>query len=62
MKSLLWRLIYAVLAVALLFALVPLLLAFVGFPLGGAWPIIRICLAGIAVFYVLAGPDPRAPF
>lgn len=62
MKSLLWRLIYAVLAVVLLFALVPMVLALVGFPIGGAWPIIRICIGGIAIFYVLAGPDPRAPF
>ncbi len=62
MKSLLWRLIYAVLAVLLLFALIPPLFDLVGFPIAGAWPILRICIGGIAVFYVLAGPEPRAPF
>lgn len=62
MKALLWRVIYAVIAVLLLFALVPAVTAFVGFPLGSAWPILRLCIGGIAIFYILAGPSPPAPF
>ena len=62
MKALLWRTIYAVIAVVLLLALIPMILGLVGFPLGGAWPIIRICIGGIAIFYILAGPAPPAPF
>lgn len=62
MKAMLWRVIYAVIFVVLLFALIPPLMALLGFPLGAAWPIIRICIAGIALFYILAGPQPPAPF
>ena len=63
MKALLWRVIYAVLAVVLLFALVPAVFSVVGFPLAAnVWAILRVCIAGIAVFYVLGGADPRAPF
>ena len=62
MKSLLWRIVYALICFWLAVTLIPLLLAYFGLPLGGAWPIIRICIAGIAVFYILGGPEPRAPF
>ncbi len=62
MKALLWRTIYAVIAVVLLFALIPAVMSLLGFPLGAAWPIIRICIAGIAIFYILSGPQPPAPF
>ncbi len=63
MKGLLWRVIYAVLAVVILFQVIPLLFSIVGFPLGGdVWAILRVCIAGIAVFYVLGGPEPRIPF
>lgn len=62
MKAMLWRVIYAVIAFGLLMLLIPLLAAFFGFPLGAGWAIIRICLAGIAIFYILMGPPPPAPF
>jgi len=63
MKSLLWRLIYAVIVVLILFKVVPLFCSVVGFTLtGDAWQLIRICLGGLAVLYVLFGPDPKAPF
>lgn len=62
MKALLWRTIYAVIAVVLLFALIPLVFGVVGLPLGDLWPILRICIGGIALFYILAGPQPPAPF
>lgn len=62
MRALLWRIIYAVIAVLLLFALIPAVAQLLGFPLGEAWPILRICIGGIAIFYILAGPQPPAPF
>ncbi len=57
MSTLLWRVIIAVLAVVLLFALLPPFFAIVGFtPDGNVMQVLRICIAGIAVFYVLKGP------
>ena len=56
MSALLWRVIIAVIAVVILFAAIPLLFQIVGFPLEGpVWALLRICIAGIAVFYVLSG-------
>ena len=62
MKALLWRLVYAVICFWLAITLVPMILAFFGLPLGGAWPILRICFGGIALLYVFFGPSPPAPF
>lgn len=63
MRALLWRTIYAVIAVVLLFTLIPLVFTAVGLPLDASvWAILRICIAGIAVFYILGGPNPPAPF
>lgn len=63
MKAILWRTIYAVIAVVLLFALIPLVGELVGFPItGNLWAILRLCIGGLAVFYVLGGPNPPAPF
>ena len=62
MKALLWRLVYAVICFWLAITILPMLLMFLGLSLGGGWPLIRICLAGIAVLYVLFGPEPRMPF
>lgn len=61
MSALLWRIIIAVVCVLLAFALLPLLFDLVGFPASGtALQIIRICIAGLAVLYVLKGP-PFSP-
>ena len=63
MKALLWRVIYAVIVVVILLALLPPLFALLGFPMGGAlWQVLRICIAGIAVLYIIFGPGPPAPF
>ena len=63
MKAFFWRVIYAVICVVLLLALVPLLFGLVGFPLAGnVEQILRLCIAGIAVLYILGGPPPPQPF
>ncbi len=43
-------------------AIIPRFATLVGFPLGEAWPLIQLCFGGIAVLYVLFGPEPRTPF
>jgi len=56
MSGILWRIIIAVICVVLVFALVPLIFQVIGFPLSGAlWSILRICIAGIALLYIITG-------
>jgi len=63
MKALLWRTILAVIAVVILFMLIPALLALFGIPMAGPlWTVLRICIGGIAIFYVLTGTSPNPPF
>lgn len=63
MRALIWRVIYAVIGVVMFLLIVPLFLSVVGFPAGGdLWALIRICVACLAVAYVLFGPQPPAPF
>lgn len=63
MSALLWRALLAVVFVALMFALLPPLLRVFGIDLSGdLLLVIRICIGGLAILYVLNGPDyPRAP-
>jgi len=61
MSALLWRVIIAVICAVLLFALLPPLFDVLGFPLGGSLLlVIRICIVGIALLYILKG-TPVAP-
>lgn len=61
MSALLWRVIIAVVCVVLIYALLPPFFAVVGFsPDGNVVQILRICIAGLAVLYVLKG-YPVAP-
>jgi hypothetical protein len=65
MSALLWRVIIAVICVVLILALLPPFFRVVGFDISGdVWAILRICIAGIAVLYVLVGtrlfPSPPA--
>ena len=63
MRAFLWRALYAVICVVMLFWLLPLFLAVVGFPLAGpAWTLIRAIVACLAVAYVVFGPPPRTPW
>lgn len=56
MSALLWRVIIAVICVVLLLALLPPFFAVVGFNVdSNIMTILRICIAGIAVLYVLKG-------
>jgi hypothetical protein len=60
MTALLWRVLIAVISVVLVFALIPLVARVLGFPIeGDLWAIFRLCIAGIAVFYILNGPPLR---
>jgi hypothetical protein len=57
MPSLFWRIIIAVVAVVLIGALLEPLSRILGFPLtGDPLRVIQICIAGIAVFYVIGYP------
>ncbi len=57
MPALLWRILLAVLAVVLLLALLPPVSRLIGFPLDGdLLTVVKICIAGIAVFYIFKGP------
>ncbi len=57
MSALLWRVIIAVVCVVLIYALLPPFFNVVGFSASGdVMTILRICIAGLAVLYVLKGP------
>jgi hypothetical protein len=57
MSALLWRVIIAVLAVVIIWAVLPPFFRIVGFSVSGdVLLVLRICIAGLAVFYVLKGP------
>ena len=57
MSALLWRVILAVLAVLILFALLPPVFRVIGLSLSGdVWLILRICIGGMAAFYIAKGP------
>lgn len=63
MKALLWRVVFAALAVVMFLMIMPLFLAVVVFPVSGnLWELIRLCVGCIAVLYVLFGPPPPAPW
>ncbi len=63
MSALLWRAIIAVICVVLLFALMPPLFHVFGIALAGdIETILRICIGGIALLYVLKGPPVTGPF
>jgi len=51
------RIIVAILALLLGYALLPLILEVVAIPVAGAAvAIVKICMAGIALFYIIKGP------
>lgn len=60
MVNAIWRVIFAVIAVVLVLALIPPLSHIFGFTVGGdVWQVLRICIAGLAVLYVIFGPPVR---
>ena len=59
MPGVLWRILIAVISVVLVFALIPPFCRIIGFEIGSdLFTIIRICIAGLAIFYVIKGPAP----
>ena len=61
MSALLWRVIIAVICVVLIYAILPPFFRIVGFAASGdVILILRICIAGLAVLYVVKG-YPIAP-
>ena len=61
MSALLWRIIIAVICVVLILAVLPPFFNIVGFRVSGdVMLVLRICIAGLAVLYVLKG-NPVAP-
>jgi hypothetical protein len=64
-KSLLWRVVYAVILVVILIVIVPLLFQMVGISiptLGPAITLLKFAFACLILIYVFFGPDPPAPF
>lgn len=62
MTGILVRALIAVIALVILFALLPLLISFTGVPIdGAALGIIKLCLGGLALIYVFWGPAPPWP-
>lgn len=56
MSALLWRVLIAVIAVVLVYALIPPVARVLGFPISGdLWLIVRIVVAGLAIFYIIRG-------
>jgi hypothetical protein len=63
MRSLLWRVVIAVICVVILFALMPPLFHIFGIAMGeDVQTVLRICIGGIAILYVVAGPALPAPW
>ena len=54
-----WRILIAVIGVTLTFALIPPICRIIGFtPTADIMLVVRICVAGIAIYYILRGSNP----
>ncbi len=59
MASILWRVLIAVIAVLLVYALIPPVSRILGFDVSGdLFLVIKVVVAGLAVFYILRGAPP----
>ena len=57
MSALIWRVLIAVICVVIIYAILPPFFRIVGFDLSSdVLLIVRVCVAGLAVLYVLKGP------
>ena len=62
MSALIWRILIAVVVVLVVLAVLPPFFRVVGLDVSGdAMLIFRICIAGLAVLYVLRGPPVSIP-
>lgn len=56
MPGILWRVLIAVIAVVLVYALIPPVARIVGFPVDGdVLTVVKVVVAGLAVFYIVRG-------
>lgn len=63
MAGFIWRVLFAAIAVILVYALIPPFVHLIGFePNGDLMTIVRICVAALAIFYVIWGPAPPNPW
>jgi len=59
MSAVLWRVLIAVVVVVVVYALIPPISRIVGFSLSGdVLLVIKVCVAGLAVLYILKGGPP----
>lgn len=59
MSGILWRILFAVIAVVLFWQLLPPLTRIFGFDLSAdVLMVLRVIVAGLAIYYVLSGPTP----
>lgn len=65
MPGIIWRIIIAVLCVVFFYAILPPLLAVLGWDHidGNLWTVIRLCVAAGAIVYIVWGPNvwPQRP-
>jgi hypothetical protein len=62
MAAILWRVLIAAICVVLIFLLIPPFAQVIGFTISAPlMTIIKICVAGLALLYVLRGPAPPWP-
>lgn len=63
MSGFIWRVILAVVCFVIFWAIFPAFVQLVGFPISAPlMTIIRACVAGLAVIYVLFGTRPPPPW
>ena len=59
MSGILWRILIAIVACVLAFQLIPPVCRIIGFDLSAdVMLVVRICIAGLAVLYILRGASP----
>jgi hypothetical protein len=62
MAGILWRVLIAAICVVLVFLLIPPFVELIGLPVSAPlMTIIKVCIAGLALLYVLRGPAPPWP-
>ncbi len=58
MPAMLWRVLFAVVCVVIVYALIPPLSHILGFALtADVMAVVKICVAAIAVIYIIWGPN-----
>lgn len=63
MAGLFWRVIIAAITVIFVYAIIPPFCHLIGFDMNAdLMMIIRVCVAALAIFYVIFGPPPPSPW